>query len=107
MLTLKEHIAIGVADSNLKKEGINSKIPNAIYYYGDGGVGGDGKGTIWESGKKIKEGNTVTVSVDLERGKIEWAINGATQFSYSMQRLKDKNINWVPYLWMTREGDCL
>ena len=83
--TLSGGIRIGAVDSNLKKSAISSSAPNAIWYDGKHKeLYGDGKDTLWGGGKKFETGDTVTVSVDLQKGEIEWIINGASEYRYSM-----------------------
>ena len=96
--TVERWIDIGVADSSLAGSSIYSDTPYAIYYNGSGQVWGDGKGKIWEGGKKLQNGDTASVTVDLGKGEVEWVINGTRQFKYSMARLTDDKIKWVPYL---------
>ena len=66
--------------------------------YGDGGKEKEG-------GKEYKNGDKVTVTVNLETGEVAWLINGQEGASYKMERLKNKSINWVPYILMRYNGD--
>ena len=64
---------------------------------------GDGKGKIRESWEtKIKDGDILKMKVCQEKGEIEWQINGEQEESYSMPRLKDRSIEWVPFVWVRR-----
>ena len=47
----------------------------------------------------------MTVRVDQEKGEIRWEVNGKTEAKYEMEGLKDKSIEWVPYLWFYSNGD--
>ena len=49
----------------------------------------------------------MTVSVNLEKGEVEWSINRIRQFKYYVERFKEKKINWVLYLYMNNKGDCV
>ena len=72
-----------------------------MYSGSSGAVYGDGRfGQIWGKGSKILAGDVITVTVDVESGTIQWAINGILQFKYVSSKLKDNSINWVPYIWM-------
>ena len=53
----------------------------------------------------ISEGDIITVKVSVVSGHIEWLVNDIRQESYYMARLQDKDIEWVPYVRMCREGD--
>ena len=66
---------------------------------------GNGKGYIKTEGNGVKEGQTVTVRVDQEKGEIKWEVNGKTEVKYEMEGLKDKSIEWVPYLCFDNSGD--
>ena len=55
----------------------------------------------------MKAGYTMETVVDLGRGEVEWRINGVSQFRYSMAKLKDNKIKWVPYLYLGAERDCV
>ena len=98
-----------MADSSLKKEIIEDSTPNAVYYSGDDGrVMGDGEDeALWEGAKRLDSGDIVSVTVDLEKGEIEWKVNEISQFKYLMPKLKEGNIKWVPLLWMYNTGDCV
>ena len=56
-------------------------------------------------GRSWKDGDKVTVHVNLETGEVAWLINGQEGASYKMERLKNKSINWVPYILMFRNGE--
>ena len=47
----------------------------------------------------------MTVRVDQEKGEIKWEVNGKTEAKYEMEGLKDKSIEWVPYLYFYHSGD--
>ena len=51
--------------------------PNLIWYNGSGGhIGGDGE--LWrksQSQRRLKEGDTLLMSVSTEKGEIFWQIN--------------------------------
>ena len=56
----------------------------------------------------MKEGDTITISVALEKGLIEWNIVGENTkeyLKYETDKLKNKEIKWVPYLHMGDEND--
>ena len=63
-----------------------------------------GKGVIKNEGG-FKQGDTVTVSADMETGKVTWKVNGTIKASHKTDKLKRKKIKWVPYIWMWNEGD--
>ena len=60
---------------------------------------GDGKGEIERSEEtKVKDGDILKMKVWQEKGEIEWLINGEQEYSYSMPRIKDTTIQWVPFV---------
>ena len=73
-------IGFGVIDCrHVKDDGWTShSLKTIVYYWGNGGiVRGDGKGLIKRRGNTLlKEGDTITVAVSIEKGQIQWKING-------------------------------
>ena len=65
---------------------------------------GDG-GKYKEGGRKYKEGDKVTVHVNLETGEVAWLINGQEGQTYKMEKIKNKSINWVPHIRMYYKGE--
>ena len=99
---------IGVADSRLKNSPIYLKTPDAIWYHGyNGSVWGDGKRELWKGGRRLKTGNIVTINLDLNTGEVKWIIDEEPQFRYSMEKLKDNEIYWVPFLALHDQGDIV
>lgn len=41
----------------------------------------------------------------IEEGKIEWFVNDEAQAKLKSELLKDRSINWVPYIEMCDHGD--
>ena len=81
---------------------------NIIYFYGkDKTVFGDCKGVLLRQNSTIKNGDVVTTKVDVENGWITWEINGKPQQGYQMERLKNKEKEWVPYLSFADNGDVV
>ena len=66
---------------------------------------GDGQGMVKRGGRRFGSGDKVTVTVNLETGEVAWLINGQEGQTYKMEKLKNKSINWVPYIEMLRNGD--
>lgn len=42
---------------------------------------------------------------DLNEGTMEWKVNSDIRCKIKCQRLKDKNIKWVPYICLWDKGD--
>ena len=62
-------------------------------------MAGNGKGEIKrDADTKIKDGDILRMKVCHEKGEIEWMINGSIEYRYSMPRLTDRNIEWVPFV---------
>ena len=47
------------------------------------------------------------MSASVETGQIDWQINEQKVGSYSMKKLKDKTIKWVPFVVMYNKGDTI
>ena len=67
-------------------------------------VFGDAK-WIYQFQAKPKQGDTVTVTASKKTGTIKWSIDGKEIGSHSFNRLKNKDIEWVPYVQMYGKGD--
>ena len=55
-------------------------------------------------GRRYYDGDKVTVTVNLETGEVAWLINGQEGQTYKMEKIKNKSINWVPYIQMYYNG---
>lgn len=73
-------------------------------YYSDGNFF-NGKAVRNKITQPIKVGDTVAVIVDLVQGKIEWKVDGEVRISYNYDPIKDKDIEWVPYVWILEDQD--
>ena len=101
-------LGFGVIDSSeIKTQFTDECRKNLIYYWAkDGKLYGDGRGVIKKKGKtNMKAGNLVEMSVSLQAGYVAWFIDGMKEESYYMDKLKDQDIKWVPYIIMTFNGD--
>ena len=54
---------------------------------------------------EIKEGDIITVFVDQNMGDIRWKLNKKVKVVYEMKSLRDKAINWVPFVYMSNYED--
>ena len=90
--TVIRNIRYGVVGSKLRTDGSKDwNEENVILYYGLGGaVWENKKGFIKQEGSGVKQGQTVTVRVDQEKGEIRWEVDGKTETRYEMEELKDK-----------------
>ena len=50
---------------------------------------------------------TVGVKVNLQTGEVSWTVNGQRQATYTMAKIKDDKIRWVPYICMYDNGDAI
>ena len=101
-------IAIGVIDSKLKHlEVYDWKQPNMAFYFGSFCQVSAGGRPSLRSKKytKVKNGDIVTVHLCQQKGEIRWEINGEQEENQLMEKLKDKDIEWVPYIRFHRTGD--
>ena len=48
----------------------------------------------------FEERDKVTVIVKIETGEVTWLINGQERQRYKMEKIKNKSIEWVPYIRM-------
>ena len=92
----------GVIDSDRKgSKFVHWYEPNVISFSANNGE------WMKNVGKKIGCGDNIRVKVNLDRGDIEWEVNGLLIRSHtSLQKLKNKDIRWVPFLQM-KEGDII
>ena len=58
-----------------------------------------------KEGKGFDQGDFVRVRTDLQKGTIQWEVNGEMEASKLMCELKDKKIQWVPFVEMKFIGD--
>ena len=58
-------------------------------------------------GGGFKEGEKVTVQVNMETGEVVWTVNEKKEADYKWKKLKNTSINWVPYLDMGSGGDIV
>ena len=79
-------MGVGIVDEKLKElRDPNWDHPHLIFLHGwDGSLWGDGKGKIKNEGQGYGLNNTVEMDVDLERGIIEWNLNGSLKIHYEM-----------------------
>ena len=47
-----------------------------------------------------KEGDTIVVRVDFEKGTVSWMLNGTATTTVNNKYLMDKSIKWVPFLFI-------
>ena len=107
--TVDRAIWVGVIDSTTKGEmSVNWHHPHVIGYCGqNGGVAGDSGKANKTEGSGFKTGDKVRVTVNLEAGIVTWSVNGMKQASERMEVLKEKTVNWVPYVLMYTKGDSV
>ena len=98
-------MAVGVIDiAFLKDRRVNLDEENYVCYFG--------VGTIWGSGgprnigkEGYHEGDILEVMVDQKEGLIAWSVNGVNKTEKTLEILKDKTIQWFPFLMMRNTGD--
>ena len=95
-------MGLGVATpskGDLSKKRRNSEVicycNDSLFY--DGSKGG------W-AGTGFRHNESVTVDINREKGEIKWKVNGETRHKIDSSRLKDKNIEWVPYFWLCEDS---
>ena len=45
------------------------------------------------------------MTVSLEKGAVEWEVNGEKQASHRMKKLKDRTVRLVPFIYLMHTGD--
>ena len=68
-------------------------------YYSDGNFY-NGKGLRGKILRPYTKGDIIVVTVDCVQGKIEWRIGGEQRLVYDYDRIRDNNIDWVPFIWI-------
>lgn len=91
---------IGVVPTNRLDRRRSYDSGFAVAYYGHMGwiCDTDTPSEYETQGSGFKEGDTVTVNVELFKGFIEWRVNGTTQANTQTPILKDRRSTFVPYL---------
>jgi hypothetical protein len=71
------------------------------------GVCWDGKEMKHDQGLGFVEGELVTMTVDLNKGRIEWKVKGEVRHWVERADLKDVDVEWVPYICLPNANDCV
>ena len=58
-----------------------------------------------KAGKGFQSYDEVTVSVNQESGEIVWSVGNKVLNSAQYDKIKDKDIDWVPYIRLCDKGD--
>lgn len=96
-INISSRVSLGVRDTRNRDKVYGNWNKNFIFYYNNGYCDVDGD---WKKNQGIgfKEGEIVTVNVDLNSGSIQWEINSQIRHQVSTPILKDHTISWVPYI---------
>lgn len=87
-------MGVGVANSEYKKFFSGNSY---LRYYNNGDCF-DGNDCRYNQGNKFKVGEKLTVAVNLEEGVIQWRVDKKIRFQLKSEMLKDKSLNWVPFI---------
>ena len=71
----------------------------AVCYYGyNGWVCDNESHTFKTQGTGFKTGDTITITTELDKGLVEWRVNGNTQGRAICEILRNRFLVFVPYL---------
>ena len=95
---------LGWVDSKLKGSSYIANEPNVVTYRNDRTCR---TGTITNEkvGNGYKVCYVVTVTADQDTGKVTWGMGGNVFHETIYEPIKDKSIDWVPYIRLCDEGD--
>lgn len=99
-------VGIGIVDAQYKVcqnfNKVGEECPNRICYYSHGVILNQNQ---WKEGHiDMKEGETITVKVDIEKGTVSWAVDGTVLAIVENNLISDQSINWVPYFYMKEKS---
>ena len=98
---------IGIVNKNRIEKRRSYDSGMAVCYYGfNGWICESGLSNNYRSqGSGFKDGDTITVVVELDRGIIEWRINGTIEARTLCNFVRNRNYTFVPYIEMYEKGD--
>lgn len=81
----------------------------AVCYYGYNGwvCDSDNPKNYKSQSDGFKEGDTVTVAVELDRGLVEWRVNGDRSAQVFCENLRNRCFSFVPYIEMYEKSDAV
>jgi len=99
------HVGIGIVDKSFNFEPGNW-IGQDAFSYGTWdnciGIYNTGSGTLRPGSPKLKEGDVVTIDLDLDEGVLNWAVNGFYFNEEGVFRLEKKEYAIAASLWQVR-----